>query len=251
MSENPQLSNEPEMGAAEKPALDLDLIDDVVRETPVQQTAVPTQGSGVTSGTALAEYLSNPMIAGAAGGLAAIVILSIVALLLPATFDLPMAGVTLSYTVLLGAAIPLIPLAVCTAGQYFAGAVTYGGVAVPSVIAYSILCLVTQAIANPRLATVDGTYGSFAFALIIGGFIPILLFTRFVIKRQWRWFAGLGLVATFSTYIPLLILGGFALIAYRFLGIGRAAKVGCPVCGGSGVMHGGMTCRRCGGSGVA
>ncbi|MBK8139444.1 MAG: hypothetical protein IPK52_27135 [Chloroflexi bacterium] len=251
MSENPQSTNESEIAAAAKPSLNLDLIDDIMHEGPGQKPASPSRGSGSASGSTIAEYLSNPIIAGAAGGLAAIVVLSIIALLLPVTFDLPMAGVTLSYVVLLGAAIPLVPLAASFAGEAFAGSLSYGSIAVPAVVAYSILCLVTQAIADPRLATVDGTYGSFGIALILGGFIPVLLFTRFVIKRQWRWYAGLGLVATFSTYIPLLILGGIALVAYRFLGIGRVSKAGCPVCGGSGVMHGGVTCRRCGGSGVA
>lgn len=139
---------------------------------------------------------------------------------------------------------------------------------VMTLLRYWLLGMVIFLISIPLLRLEGNTLYALALASLCGFPVLYIALTGFLIpimRRQFRTAAqrtavtvGLAVLAVaFLAILPFVFpFIAFVAIAWFWLGANASgsssgATKTCPVCSGSGVMHGGETCRRCGGSGVA
>ena len=137
-----------------------------------------------------------------------------------------------------------------------------------SLLRYWLLGMVLFLVSIPLLRLEGNPLYALALASLCGFPILYIALTGFLIpimRRQFRTAAqrtaitvGLGVVAVaFLAILPFLFpFVAFVAVTWFWLGANSSGSSSgpaktCPVCSGSGVMHGGETCRRCGGSGVA
>jgi hypothetical protein len=187
-------------------------------EQPAAESAASANSSALTKLRELPyrEYLSNPWIAGFVGGAVVSLLICIAAFLTPSSINLPLAGDTSMYAILLGLAISMVVLGVTIAERRLAFDSNYIKIAVPSLIMFIVLCSLVQLIANPHLPRLyNNEPANLAGAMILGGSIPLLLFAILANRSNWVWFGIFTVVATLYTYIPVLIFGAFVFILNR------------------------------------